>query len=148
MGRGCADSLESQEFPIIIPLPFQQPGGREHKNRTPGPSLRPEAEAPWWQARLSATAGTRVPTIQRRKRWFRTLRRAQGSYLLQLSANQGLKLTDPRLAGPPRQAERPAQSKTKYPSNQQFTLPQTTAFPLIPFQYSRKFPVSPQKLEL
>lgn len=25
MGRGCADSLESQEFPIIIPLPLQQP---------------------------------------------------------------------------------------------------------------------------
>lgn len=30
MGRGCADSLESQEFPIIIPLPLQQRGGRKH----------------------------------------------------------------------------------------------------------------------
>lgn len=31
MGRGCADSLECQEFPIIIPLPSKQ-----HKHRTPG----------------------------------------------------------------------------------------------------------------
>lgn len=122
---GCADSLESQEFPIIIPLPFQQPGGRKHKYRTTGPSLWPgqrQKHQGWacpgtrGQAKLSARAGMWVPMIQSRKLWFRTFRRAQGSYLLQLSTDQGLNLADPRLLGPPRKVKTHAQPKSKYPS--------------------------------
>lgn len=104
---GCADSLESQEFPIIIPLPFQQPGGREHKNRTPGPSLQPEAEAlgmglpqhmvPGKALCQSWYQGAHDP----KKALVQDTKESLGSYLLQLSANQGLELTDPRLAGPP-----------------------------------------------
>lgn len=106
MGRGCADSLESQEFPIIIPLPLQQRGGRKHwRDPRAVPVARLRAAAPF----MAKGRTTR----------FRTRRRAQGAQLLHRPAAhykpRPPKLSDPRLAAPsPQQIWGPAEPWSRH----------------------------------
>lgn len=120
MGRGCADSLESQEFPIIIPLPLQQQrGSKEPKNRTAGPEAeapgtgKPRAQCPRWH---------RVP--RRENLRFRALGTAGG---VLSPANEGLKLRDPGVVGHKHGGLRPTRPKNRRPSNPHPTLPRAGA---------------------